>query len=144
MQKLINYSQLNGKKRLSENLLLKTLKDLQKVSKKNYKKFLKLCLIYITSIFKLNTLLNTKNKKKKKIIEKNSFIVIKKKKTRTSTAVKFISKIAKNGKANFYNKKLCNEILSVLKNESSIIKIKNDWQEKVVLKKHIFSYYRWR
>ena len=126
MQKVINYSQLNGKKRLSENLLLKSLKDLQKVSKKNYKKLLKLCLISTTSVFKLNILLNTKNKQKKKIVKKNSFIMIKKKRTRTFIAVKFITKIVKNGKPNFYNKKFCNEILSVLKNESSIIKIKND------------------
>ena len=141
MQKLINYLIFGGAKWSSEIILLKTSKELQKFSNKNFKKLLKLCFISSVPIFKISILI-INNKKKNQT--KKTFSVIKKKKTRFSLAIKFIIKTIKNEKSSCFYKKICKEILSILKSESSIIKIKKELQEQVFLKKHIFYYYRWR
>lgn len=61
----INRIMTNGKKRTSENLLLKCFKTLFKNSKKQQKKVIKLFLINIIPIFKLHKSSNKKVRKKK-------------------------------------------------------------------------------
>ena len=141
MQKLINYLIFGGAKWSGEIILLKTSKELQKFSNKNFKKLLKLCLIYSVPIFKISTLIINIKKKNQ---TKNTFSVIKKKKTRFSLAIKFIIKIIKDEKSICFYKKISKKLLSISKSESSIIEIKKELQEQVFLKKHIFYYYRWR
>jgi len=139
MQKLINYLILNGSKRLSENILLNSLKELQKFSNKNVKKLITLNLIYCLSVFKINTQTNTKQKKS---LKKKTFIFVKKNQTRTSLAIKYFIKIIKNEKSICFFKKFLKEILLILKNESVTIETKKDLQKQVFLKKHIFLYFR--
>lgn len=139
MQKLINYVIFNGSKRLSENILLNSLKELQKFSNKNIKKLVKLILIYCLSVFKINIQTNTRQKKP---LKKKTFIFVKKNQTRISLAIKYFIKIIKNEKSICFYKKFFKEILLIFKNESVTIKMKKDLQKQVFLKKHIFWYFR--
>lgn len=139
MQKLINYTILSGSKRLSENILLKSLKELQKFSNKNIKKLIELNLIYCLSVFKINIQTNTRQKTP---LKKKTFFFIKKNQTRTSLAIKYFIKIIKNEKSIHFYKKFFKEILLIFKNESVTVEIKKDLQKQVFLKKHIFLYFR--
>ena len=76
--KIINHLILNGKKETGEKILLKSFKELQKSSKKQPKKLIKLALIFSTPIFKIYKI--TIKKKKKKIKKKKKKIKKKKKK----------------------------------------------------------------
>ena len=49
--KITNHLMLNGKKKTSEKILLKSFKELQKYSKKQSKKLIKLALIFSTPNF---------------------------------------------------------------------------------------------
>ena len=64
-RKLVNHLVINGKKPKSEKIVLKSIKALQKTSKKSSQKLFQLALIYNTPIFKLNTITQKKRKKKK-------------------------------------------------------------------------------
>lgn len=64
--KLINHLVVNGKKTKSEKIVLKSLKALQKVSKKSSKKLFQLALIHSTPVFKLNTITQKKKRRKNK------------------------------------------------------------------------------
>ena len=64
--KIINHLILNGKKETGEKILLKSFKELQKSSKKQPKKLIKLALIFSTPIFKIYKITIKKKKKKLK------------------------------------------------------------------------------
>jgi len=68
--KLINNITLDGKKKTSEKILLKSLKELQKSSKKQSKELVKLALVQSTPVFKLHRISNKKLKKKIDGLEK--------------------------------------------------------------------------
>lgn len=137
--KIINHLILNGKKETGEKILLKSFKELQKSSKKQPKKLIKLALIFSTPIFKIYKI--TIKKKKKKIKEIPT--IINTKKARISLAIKFILATLKNKKSNYFYIKLHNEILLNLKSEGSAVQIKNKIQKQALLNKHFFYFYRW-
>ena len=137
--KIINHLILNGKKETGEKILLKSFKELQKSSKKQPKKLIKLALIFSTPIFKIYKI--TIKKKKKKI--KKNLNIINNKKARISLAIKFILATLKNKKSNYFYIKLHNEILLNLKSEGSAVQIKNKIQKQALLNKHFFYFYRW-
>ena len=137
--KIINHLILNGKKETGEKILLKSFKELQKSSKKQPKKLIKLALIFSTPIFKIYKI--TIKKKKKKI--KKIPTIINTKKARISLAIKFILATLKNKKSNYFYIKLHNEILLNLKSEGSAVQIKNKIQKQALLNKHFFYFYRW-
>ncbi len=140
--KVINHFTKDGKKKISEKILLKSFKELQKNSIKKSIKVLKLALIYSTPIFKLHKIKNKKLKKKtKKVREIPAFIL--NQKFRTSLAIKFIlANIKKKQKLKFYQK-FKEELLLTTYNKSFTIQIKNELQKSILMKKHYF-FYRWK
>lgn len=137
--KIINHLISNGKKEISEKILLKSFKELQKSSKKQPEKLIKLALIFSTPVFKIYKITNKKRKKKIKEVP----TIINTKKARISLAIKFILTTLKTKKSNYFYIKLHNEIFLTLKNEGSAIQIKNKIQKQALLNKHFFYFYRW-
>jgi len=162
--KLINHIMINGKKKTSEKILLKSFKEIQKNSKKQSEDLIKLAIIHSTPIFKLHRIIN-KNRKKKKNKKNQTFIIKlqkiknknkKKKKvkeipafitktiSRTSLAIKFILSSIKNKKSNNLYIKLKQEILTAAQSKGPSIELKNNLQKQILLKKRFFTYYRWK
>lgn len=139
--KIINHLMLNGEKKTSEKILLKSFKELQKYSKKQPKKLVELAIIFSTPIFKVHKIIN-KKRKKKNIKEIPTLIATKR--ARISLAIKFILNTLHNKKSNYFYLEFHKEILLHVKNEGSAILKKNETQKQALLKKHFFSYYRWR
>jgi len=141
--KIINHIMANGSKKTSEKILFKTIKKIQKNSKKQLKQIIQLAIMNTTPTFKLHKIENKKQKKRnKKIREVPAFIS--KEAYRTSIAIKFIlSSIEKKKTKNFY-KKLNQEIISTSEYKGNAIDLKNTLQKQVILKKHLFNYYRWK
>jgi len=139
--KIINHLMLDGVKETSEKILLKSFKELQKSSKKQSKKLIELAIIFATPIFKVHKITN-KKRKKKNIKEIPTIIATKR--AKISLAIKFILTTLKNKKSNYFYTEFNKEILLNVKNEGSAIQIKNEVQKQVLLKKHFFSYYRWK
>lgn len=135
MKKLISCIQLNGKKHLSENIFLKIAKNLQKCSNKNFKNSINLALIFSMPVFKTDILTNNNN----------NFSVLYKNESRTFLSIKFLFQIIKKKKhSNILYKSFYKEIILILKNNSFVLVTKKKLQESVFLKKHFFTYYRWR
>jgi small subunit ribosomal protein S7 len=138
--KIINHLLKNGEKKTSENALLKSFKELQKQSSKNSKKLAQLAIIYSLPIFKLHKI-TQKKKRKKQVREIPAFIL--KEKARISLAIKFIlASTKKKTSSNLYIQ-LKEEILSNSQNKGDAIKVKDELQKQVSLKKRFFRYYRW-
>jgi ribosomal protein S7 len=142
-KKIVNHIMFSGKKKTSEKLLLKSVKELNKSSKKQIKKLVQLRIIYTTPIFKLHISTNKKQKKRnRKIRILPSFVP--QTQIRTSLALRFILANIKKKKSNtqFYQS-LKQAILQTSKQEKSIIEMKNEIQKKALLNKRYFRYYRW-
>jgi ribosomal protein S7 len=142
-KKIVNHIMFSGKKKTSEKLLLKSVKELNKSSKKQIKKLVQLSIIYTTPIFKLHISTNKKQKKRnRKIRILPSFVP--QTQIRTSLALRFILANIKKKKSNtqFYQS-LKQAILQTSKQEKSIIEMKNEIQKKALLNKRYFRYYRW-
>lgn len=140
--KLINNITLDGKKKTSEKILLKSLKELQKSSKKQSKELVKLALVQSTPVFKLHRISNKKLKKKnRRVREIPAFIS--KMSSRTSLAIKFILKsIEKKKSSNFYLK-LKENLLVTSQAKGDAVKLKNELQKQSIQHKRFFKYYRW-
>lgn len=140
LKKLINHLMINGKKHTSEKILLKTLKILQKESSQQCADLLRFALTNATPIFKMHKISN-KNKRKKKIREIPAFIS--KPATRESSTIKLILAHVEKKSVSCYPKKLKNEIFLAARNENSSALAKKELQKKILLKKHLFAYFRW-
>ena len=139
--KIINHLIKNGKKNKSEKILLKSIKELQKISAKPTNKLIQLALVFTTPIFKINTI--KKKGKKKKLKSQAIPTFISNKKLKTSFAIKFITSTAKLQKSNIFAKKLQEEILTTSQNKGATIKAKNQIQKQALTNRHLFQYYRW-
>jgi ribosomal protein S7 len=133
----------NGNKTTSENILLKSFKELQKVCLKQPKELLKLALINSTPIFKLNQIKNKKIKKKKNKIIKEIPFFISTTQLRSSLAVKFILQTLKKKSQIFYLK-FAKEILISSQNKGDSIQIKDNLQKQILKNKRYLNSYRWR
>ena len=140
-KKLINHLIIDGEKKTSEKILLKSLKILQKNSFKKYKKIFQLALTYSTPIFKLHKISNKKLKKRtKKIREIPAFIS--NKQLRTSLAIKLVLRNIKKEKNLKFYQELKKEILLNATNKNNTIQLKNDLQKRILNKKRYFLFYR--
>lgn len=142
-KKTINCVMNKGGKKTSEKVILKTIKNLQKNSKKQMKELIQLAIINSIPIFKLHKIENKKQKKRnRKIREVPAFIS--KQSSRISSSIKFILySIEKKSNKKFY-KKLNLKLLLTAENKGNAIDLKNSLQKQVILKKHLFNYYRWK
>lgn len=138
--KIVNHLTNNGKKYTSEKIFLKSLKQLQRDSKKESKKLLKLAIITSSPVFKLHVL-TQKKRKKKKGREIPAFI--NKTKIRVSLAIKNILLTARKKKNNNTYLSFKKELLLTAQGKSETIEYKNLVQEQILTKKHLLRYYRW-
>lgn len=140
--KLINHLTVNGNKKTSEKVLLKSFKKLQKESIKQSKKIFQLAIINSTTVFKINKYI-TKKRKKANLKEIPTFI--KNTDNRTSLAIKNIlkNKINKKNTGKFFNE-LKKEILLTSQNKGTTIESKNTLQKQIPLKKRLFAFYKWK
>lgn len=141
--KFTNHLMFNGEKKISEKILLKSFKSLQKNTKKQISNIAKLSLIYSTPIFKLHKISNKKLKKKQR---KTRIIptFIPKLFNRISLGIKYILfNINKNKSSKFIYNKLQDEILAIAKHQGTFITIKKETQQHTILNKRYFRYYRW-
>lgn len=140
--KIINNLISNGMKTKSEKTLTDSIKLLQRVSKKPFKKIVQLALAFNTPIFKLNIITQKKRKKKKlktKIIP--GFIL--NKLSRLSLAVKLILKVARAKKALPFFKKFQEELIIAAQNKSLALEKKKEMQKQAVSNRRLFKNYRW-
>lgn len=136
--KILNLLIINGKKKTSEHILIKVLKNIQKLSNKQSKKIVKLALIFSTPFFKIHKIINNK----RKYIKQIPTIIINEK-ARISLAIKFILKSIDDKKFNSFHVNLYENILLTAKNQGLITQKKNEFQKQVLLlKKHFLFFYR--
>lgn len=141
-KKLINHLIVHGKKTKSEKIVLRSLKALQRVSKKSAQKLFQLALVHNTPVFKLNTITQKKRKKKKQKV-KIIPAFISDRTSRVSFAIKFIVTAASKRNNQPLFQKLLNEILISSQNKSNAIEEKKETQKQALLNRHLFKYYRW-
>lgn len=133
----------NGSKKTSESILFKSFKKLQKTSKKQSKKVFQLAIINSTPVFKLHKIENKKQRKKnRKVREIPAFIS--NLNSRTSIAIKFILSSIEQKKSKKFYKQLNQEVLTTAQSKGNSIERKNTLQKQVLLKKHLFKYFRWK
>jgi ribosomal protein S7 len=138
--KIINVFMKNGNKHISEKMLLKCSKLLQKSSKKHFQHLVQLALINTTSTFKLNEQVMKKGKRKsKKVIP--SFIINDSRRIMTSLKYLKTTVCKSKNSANSY-KNLAEEILafSFLKGQSEQ---KTKLQTQILLNKRYLSKFKW-
>ena len=138
---LINHLMISGKKKTCETILLKSLKTIQKFSKKPHKTILKLAIINSTSTFRIFELKRKKRRKNKRSKEIPVFISNNYK--RISWSLKFISQTTKKITNNKTYKSLKQEILVSSQNEGNSSKIKTDLHKQIIKKKRLFLYFKW-
>ena len=141
--KMINHLMISGRKETGEKILLKSLKEIQRDSKKQSQELLKLGIMYSTPTFKLHKITNKKQKRRnKKVRTIPSFISDKN--ARISLAIKFILITLRKKKYKSCHIKLKQELIANALYKGSAIQIKNELQKQVLVNKHYFSYFRWR
>ena len=138
--KIANHLTQQGKKTKGEKILNKSIKELQKNSKKQTKKLIQLSLILSSVIFKIRTITNKKNRPKKNRI-RPSFIANQNK--RFSFAIKLIVLKARENYTSYFYNQLKDEFFSTAQFKSYLIKTKKDLEKQALKKKHLFKYYRW-
>lgn len=138
--KIINHIIQKGKKTKSEKILNKSIKKLQKNSKKPTKKLIQLSIVLSSLIFRIHTIKNKKNRKQKARI-KPTFIPNQSK--RFYFAIKLIIHSAKKNYFSYLHNKLKEEFLSTTKLKNNFIKTKKELEKEALKKKHLFKYYKW-
>jgi ribosomal protein S7 len=137
--KVINSLLISGNKVTSEKLLLKSIKLLQKLTKKSYLNLLQLCILNIVPIFKMNTQ-KFKKGKRKYFKEVPSFI--KTDSLRIMLALKYLKKSSAHKNTSF-DTSFANEILSSAQSKSQTVEKKNELQKQILLKKKYLHKFRW-
>lgn len=133
--KFSNCLMRNGEKQISENIIYNFLIFLLRSSNKNIKNILKFSLLNVTPIINIYS-----NKRKKRIINEIPFLV--NQSLRINKAIKIIIKNARSQSNKFFLDYLNNEIIQILKKNSTILTYKNDLYN-YAFKKKAFSHFRW-
>lgn len=139
-KKLLKHILKNGKKPVSEKILTKSFKSIQKFQKKSHKEILRLAVINSTPMFRVIKLRN-KRRKKKSIKEIPAFLSTYT--YRTSWGLKYLAKASTSKTDNIFSNQLKHEILSSARRESNTVMLKNELQYKALEKKKYFKHYRW-
>lgn len=139
-KKLLKHILKNGKKLVSEKILTKSFKCIQKNQNKSHSEILKLAVINSTPMFRVIKLKN-KRRKKKSVKEIPAFLSTYA--YRTSWGLKYLTNFATSKTDNIFFNKLKHEILSSAKNESFTITFKNELQNKTLKVRKYFKHYRW-
>jgi ribosomal protein S7 len=134
-KKIINHFMKNGKKSISEKMLLNSLKELQKTSLKQSEELIKNAIVNSIPIFTIHQI----KKKKKKIKEIPVFI--NNNKSRVSLAIKLIINAVE--RQTYFFKDFNKEILNNNQQKGNSIQLKSELQKKVIENKRYFRFYRW-
>jgi small subunit ribosomal protein S7 len=140
-QKLTNAIMKHGKKKTSEKILIKSLKLIQKMSKKNHKTLIKSSVINATPTFKIN---KQSNKRSKRKTETAVPAFIKKDSSRTVLSVNFlVSASFKNKSLKTFYRKLTQEVIDTSLQKSESIEQKTETQKQVLMQKRYLLKFRW-
>ena len=140
--RIYNSSLNSGNKKTIEKNLLKTVKKLQKISKKQHSNIILLAVKNSTPTLKMN---KQKMKRKKKKQNQDVPTFIQNKFLRINLSLKYI--ILNSSKKSNYNKfytKLSNEILESSMFKSQSTEQKTNLQKQILLQKNLFFKYRWK
>nr|YP_005090342.1 ribosomal protein S7 [Phaeodactylum tricornutum]ADY18518.1 ribosomal protein S7 [Phaeodactylum tricornutum] len=138
--KLTNHLTTSGKKTKGEKILFKSVKTIQRQSRKQVNSLIKLAIFSSSPVFKLHILTQKKRKKKK---SKEIPAFMQSPQARVSLSIKLIILSIRKRKLNNFSIGLGKEILLNANCKGETIKIKNKLQEQVFAKKHLLKYYRW-
>lgn len=139
--KIINTIIKSGNKNTNEKILLKSIKLIQKSTKKNHIELIKQAIINSSSTFKINQQLMKKGKRKAK---KDFPTFILNDSLRIIISLKFMKSISlKMNESTGFDKKLANEILATSMNKSKSIDYKNDLQKQILLNKRYLIKFNW-
>jgi len=140
--KIINSLMSHGQKVTCEKILIKTLKNLQKLNNKNYKNILQLFIESLTPVFKFNK--QSKKRGKKKNIVYTPYL-IPNNALRISFALKLLKLTLLKNKKGEFTTNLTQEILTAVlfNGNSSSSEKKNEVQKQVLAQKRYFYKFRW-
>jgi len=133
--KIINQIITNGKTSVSEKILLKSIKLLQKASTKNHKKIVKIALVNLTTLIKVKQL-----KQKRSRFKEFPFII--NKKIRILQVFKQIFEKLKNNAKTRIENQFVSEILQASKNVGINVNKRKSLYNYSFMKKK-FAHYRW-
>lgn len=136
--KIHNHLIKNGKKTISEKILAKTIKKLQKESKKNSKNIVNTTIFFSAPTFKIFTF--TRKKRKKKTVREMPVFLLHKS-GQFSFGIKLILKLIKQ--KNLISENFKNELLLGANYSNKALEIKNKLYETVLSKKYMLRYYKW-
>jgi len=141
--KITNLLTVSGQKCTGEKILLESIKELQKDSKKQHHELLKLALVHSIPILKLHEISNKKrkNKRKAKVKQIPAFIPYIKKSI--ALAIRLIVTSTKSKSPDMFFTKLKQEILLSAQSKGFSVNKKNELQQQVLLHARLFKYYRW-
>ena len=140
-EKIVNHILIHGQKRISENIVGKSFKSIQKTQKKSHTEITKLAIIHTTPTFRIIKLKNSRTKKTNITKEVPTFLstyIF-----RTSWALKHITKTTSQKKPNSYQTQLEQEIFLNTENQGNAAKLKNELHNQTLKNKKYFKYYRW-
>ena len=140
--KILNFFIKNGDKKNCENILLKTLKLIQKSNKQKHTELIKLAILNVTPIFRVIKLKKSKTKRRVNTIKElpaflsdNNF--------RTSFSLKLLINKTKTKKSSYFGDQLKSEILLNTVANGDVVKLKHGLQDQAIEKKKFFKHYRW-
>ena len=135
LNKFKNKLTLNGKKFKATQILDNSIKLLQKNNKKNHKKLIRVSLTQLAPLFSVKEVKKTKKKSKE-------FPFFLNPKLRILLSIKLIINKLKSVKTINISKQLSNEIVLILKKNSSVLTQKNQKSSHAFFQKK-FANYRW-
>ena len=139
-KKLLNHILESGRKQISEKILTKSFKSIQKSQKKSHGEIVRLAILNSTPMFRVIQLKN-KRRKKKSVKEIPAFLS--NYAYRTSWGLKYLIKTSTLKTSNVFSNQLKHEILSNAASEGTAVTFKNELQSKALPKKKYFRHYRW-
>ena len=139
-QKVFNLIMKKGKKQTSEKLFLKSVKLLQKSSKKNTVNIIKISIVNSTPLTKMKIFKRNKKRKTKHVISFPYLLTFKQKNTLGIKNLILLSKSQKNSKSFFNN--FCDQLINASNKQGKIIENISKHHNESFLKKK-FSNFRW-
>lgn len=134
-KQIINQLLLNGKRSISEKILLQSIKLFDKSFIKDYKNLINCAVVNLTPLLKIKQL-----KQKNKRLQKKEFPFITNRKNRISLAIKFFLKRMKTKKEIQTYKMIVTDLVEITTNSGKYISKKKDLYEYACLKKKYFYY----
>lgn len=139
--KMVNVFMTNGHKHISEKMLLRSSKLIQKSSKKPFQQLVQLAVINTASTFKLSEQVMKKGRRKSTKVTP-SFII--KDSLRIMTALKSIKITVRKSRSSVTSyENLAKEILAFSSMKGQLVEQKTKLQNQILLNKRYLSKFKW-